>query len=75
MEKVKETRARCKQLNDAADLASADEKPYFVINGKIMTKSSDGKLSQLKPSTGVGAGNGNRTMGKESSNDSSKSKN
>jgi hypothetical protein len=44
MEKVKETRARCKQLNGDSSTAEAGKKPYFVINGKIVSRNADGKF-------------------------------
>jgi hypothetical protein len=51
MEKVKEARARCKQLNDAASTTEAGKKPYFVINGKIVSRGADGKFVYYQQST------------------------
>jgi hypothetical protein len=46
MEKEKEVRAQCKQLNDGAKVDSTGKKPYVVIDGKIMV-AHNGKLQLL----------------------------
>ena len=48
MEKVKLLRSRCKTLN-STEMPSADgRKPYFVISGRIMKKTTDGKFFLCK---------------------------
>ncbi len=50
---LKQTRVQCTQLNDKS--GSADKR-FVVINGKIMTKGSDGKLKPFSQATAVGDG-------------------
>ena len=43
MSKLKETRTQCKQMNEGVE----GQKPYIVINGRIMKKQPDGKLQPV----------------------------
>lgn len=52
------TRAQCKQLNDATGVKEAGKRPYVVINGQIMLRDADGKLSRYREASKVNAATG-----------------
>ena len=48
MEKVKLLRSRCETLNSTEMLSADGKTPYLVISGRIMKRTTDGKLSLYK---------------------------
>ena len=63
LSQLKQTRVQCMQLNDTS---GSDDKRFVVINGKIMTRGSDGKLKPYsKPTIIGGCGKQRATAGNE----------
>ena len=50
IEKDREARAQYKQLNNAAGVCASGKKPFIVINGRIMTRTKEGKMRALSTS-------------------------
>ena len=48
MAKVKAVRKRCIELNDSVKGATNGLKPYVVISGRLMSRSSSGKIQIAK---------------------------
>jgi hypothetical protein len=48
MSKIRQLRADCKEMNDAAAVSDATNRPYFVINLDIMKKEASGKYVKVK---------------------------